>query len=727
MTTMYTTLVPTGDVVSYTSLTPDIEYMSSNIISTFGPIYAPKLYASELSALELASSGKIAITLLDEHAFDITDNSNNVILFTARDSNSFLLQTENNQSFLSLGNDSNAILSASNNLDLTASKIAGSATGVISLVSSASNVVVSAPVGVFDLDADSAKIDTVKTLDVTTGSTTTFTATTSNIVFNAAAGMFDVNASVVDVDASSTASITAVAVATLESTASNVKITAATGALDMDAVNVTLDATSSISAVSAANSTYKSLSGNLIFDAFDTFSVDATIVDIDSSGATKLVAGGPMSLASDSNVSVAAANEISLSASNDVSITSANSNVGVFAPNGDISVVAADGTITLDGQVIFTKGIGGISSLVSPSNIDIAAGSNVSTTAGGDIGMAASNAISVSAGTGAVTIESAGSNVDITAGDDIYITANSNVFVRAIDTNIELLADNNLLMRSTTGAASLTTDAGSITITSASNLIGSSVLATTVTAGTSVSLSAGTSATMAASNGLASVTGTSSSGNVVSALLSSSGAGNYTKVSAPVDGKQLFTIGAFDAIEIFKTSVFDPSDSNDVTGYKVRINADFEVKGSINSISVSQTVLEVEDKVIHLAYNSNLELPEDGPGNNGAGIIIDGVPSLHDPAIRTQYPERYAKSITWKTGTSGMLALGSSNIETESYWDVQGGAMRWTYVQEATGNEVSYIMRINEREEFEMVKRKQVFGSSPVFSRVAKFGRVLPL
>jgi hypothetical protein len=36
-------------------------------------------------------------------------------------------------------------------------------------------------------------------------------------------------------------------------------------------------------------------------------------------------------------------------------------------------------------------------------------------------------------------------------------------------------------------------------------------------------------------------------------------------------------------------------------------------------------------------------------------------------------------------------------------------------------------MRINEREEFEMVKRKQVFGSSPVFSRVAKFGRVLPL
>jgi len=232
---------------------------------------------------------------------------------------------------------------------------------------------------------------------------------------------------------------------------------------------------------------------------------------------------------------------------------------------------------------------------------------------------------------------------------------------------------------------------------------------------------------LTASNGLAIVTGTSSSGNVVSALLSSSGAGNYTEVSALVDGKQFLSIGDFDAIAFFKTYIFDPSDSNDVTGYKVRINADFEVKGSINNISVSQTILEVEDKVICLAYNSNLELHEDGPGNNGAGIIIDGVPSLHDPAIRTQYPERYAKSITWKTGTFGMLALGSSNIGTGYYRDVQGGAMRWTYVEEATGYEVSYIMRIHEREEFEIVKRKQVFGSSPVLSRVAEFDRVLPL
>ncbi len=106
----YSRLHPTNDAVAYTSLTPMMEYMDSNVITTFGPIYAPQLYARDLTALEIASSGKVAITLLDEHAFDIVDNSNNVILFQARDENSFKFQTENSEAYLFLGNDSNIVM-----------------------------------------------------------------------------------------------------------------------------------------------------------------------------------------------------------------------------------------------------------------------------------------------------------------------------------------------------------------------------------------------------------------------------------------------------------------------------------------------------------------------------------------------------------------------------------------------------------------------------------------
>jgi hypothetical protein len=140
---------------------------------------------------------------------------------------------------------------------------------------------------------------------------------------------------------------------------------------------------------------------------------------------------------------------------------------------------------------------------------------------------------------------------------------------------------------------------------------------------------------------------------------------------------------------------------------------------------VTQTELQVEDKLLHLAYNSNMDLPLDGVVNDGAGVVIDGVPVGFDQTVLDNNPERYEKSIKWNMSTGGMLALGSSNIATESYWDVQGGAMRWTHISESTGKETSYILRINEREEFEMVKRSKEFGQAETFTKVSKFGRML--
>lgn len=53
-----------------------MQYPDSNEISILGPVYLPSLYAKDLDALTIASSGKISIFLNDVAAFDIVSLSN---------------------------------------------------------------------------------------------------------------------------------------------------------------------------------------------------------------------------------------------------------------------------------------------------------------------------------------------------------------------------------------------------------------------------------------------------------------------------------------------------------------------------------------------------------------------------------------------------------------------------------------------------------------------------
>ena len=55
MSILYSTLQPTLDSISYTSVTPGVDYVDSNIITTLGPVYTPKIYARDLTGLEIAA------------------------------------------------------------------------------------------------------------------------------------------------------------------------------------------------------------------------------------------------------------------------------------------------------------------------------------------------------------------------------------------------------------------------------------------------------------------------------------------------------------------------------------------------------------------------------------------------------------------------------------------------------------------------------------------------
>ena len=70
----------TYEQVAYLHPSPTIDYPCSNTEATFGPIFTPKVWANEISTLELASSGKVVFSLSNEHALDLTELNDVVYL-----------------------------------------------------------------------------------------------------------------------------------------------------------------------------------------------------------------------------------------------------------------------------------------------------------------------------------------------------------------------------------------------------------------------------------------------------------------------------------------------------------------------------------------------------------------------------------------------------------------------------------------------------------------------
>lgn len=64
-------------------------YPDNDVVSIFGPIFTPRIHSKYMDALEIASSGKVALTLSDQHAMDIRlDESLGTVEMVARNGNS---------------------------------------------------------------------------------------------------------------------------------------------------------------------------------------------------------------------------------------------------------------------------------------------------------------------------------------------------------------------------------------------------------------------------------------------------------------------------------------------------------------------------------------------------------------------------------------------------------------------------------------------------------------
>jgi hypothetical protein len=798
----YTTLDPTGDVISYVpqyeaNYGYSVAYPDKDVVATFGPILTPKIFADGLDTLEIASSGKIAATLNNEHAFDIVEVGRTVN-FTARYGNSFMFGTEEGQASIFLGDDlSNVSVFSSNDFTATARDFLFTASNDFSvaaakdvLISSADeSVTVSAKVD-FAVAASNdvvvradrkAVFSASNDLSMSTGSALSvqsalgsYFAAGTDLVISAAADVdidalrdFRVNAARDGYVAASNALFIEAAASNLVLRAGDTLSASAESNASFAAVQGTLSQTagSNITAVAASNVAFEATQGtlsqvagsNITAVAASNVALTATqgtlsqtagsnITAVAASNVAVTATQGDVTQAAGKHVSTVAGSNIYATAGNDYSLYSSNSMLLVSkmaaqftSSDGDLLISAPMGTLTLDAANINLGG-SGAGGLVSQkdvnigsinSNVNIGAGIDFVAHAARDVDVAASNEVRVSSVASDVLVD-AGNDADVTAARDIVLAAGRDVNrfsardIRDAASNDILFSASNDIRAAAVGRYSVETLADSLTLTSgkdasvtaASNVfvraVGKNV---DVESGSNVAVRAGVDFTLSAASNV----------TVGSKAMAFSTSGGNLTMSANESAKQIWQIGGQDVLELYKTQFYDSDAASNATPYKLVVRADLEIQGGINSVGINETFLNVENKNIHLAFDSNAQFPFDGPVNSGAGIVIDGVPEswvVGGEEAGTGFPaSRYEKSFTWKTPTGdGTRNMGDASIANEPFWEVRGGHLKITHQEEASGQEVSFGFRVNDRKELEIYRQDTLTGKTHVVSRM---GRVM--
>lgn len=172
---------------------------------------------------------------------------------------------------------------------------------------------------------------------------------------------------------------------------------------------------------------------------------------------------------------------------------------------------------------------------------------------------------------------------------------------------------------------------------------------------------------------------------------------------------------------------FDIQGTNMVTIQhdKVIINGGMDIFGVVNSISVTNTELHINDKTVQLSYPIDDQVIVDGTNNTASGMVVNGLPSSASNLDATLAGKIYNKSFQWNYGSTGIDGMmTNSGINTESFWELQGGRFQLSSTK-SDGKAIAFALRINEQDELEMVKFWDDATNTKQVRRIAKFGRTL--
>jgi hypothetical protein len=126
---------------------------------------------------------------------------------------------------------------------------------------------------------------------------------------------------------------------------------------------------------------------------------------------------------------------------------------------------------------------------------------------------------------------------------------------------------------------------------------------------------------------------------------------------------------------------------------KVQIDADLEVHGVMDSITVTDTNLRIEDRFVTLAHAPEDGAPLTDPQIGRAGVVVYSLDST---------APKHEKSLTWNQGVAGIDKLAKEDgMCNESFWEVRGGALRLSAVLD-DGKRVSWGFRIGNKGQLEV-------------------------
>jgi uncharacterized protein (DUF2345 family) len=713
----YDAIAGTADTIDYTASATDTSlYPDSNNISIFGPIWLPRIYGKDLTAFEIASSGKIAITVNDVHALDISRveaNSNYTTVLASKQSDSLeLVVNSNNMSIIMDSTSNDIFITASNDVSILAeygSTIIASS-NEISLIAKSNVELVSTSQSILMSAADS---NIYMTMDHTTMDTTLFSSnnismtasndfsltTLSNINVYAGSGSINLNA-----EGSNT-------FIHLDGATDNINVYALTDVVINTSNDFLVDATSNIAMTTTGT-------GSITFTAETSNNIQLTL---DGSNATT-------SWYSSNDFLFTTSNDYSLSAQSAISITSLIDHIKLSSSNDQVYF-----DLNKDNATMFAV-----------SNISISASNNFYTEAKSNVEITALNGtLAVSANNSNMymtmsqtdnTISVYGSNsIFFTTSNDFEVTAQDNMLFTALEGEIGLYANSNIELAADGSNMYITMEKTDdvLSIYSASNINMSSCNLFEVNSQSNLTMTSSNVHLMSQSNFVADA----SNSTYISAC-------NNVYIEAKNDLELIANNFAWTAqsnISFYINSA--PVQNTDpifvIDGTKVNVRGDLYITGSINTSNIINTTvvqesLKVSDKTIILASVGDASAGDSNPIDGGltndkSGVVIDGFP---DPAVVTDSNDwpAHEKSILWNYGDNGTLDLGTSNVESESYWEVLGGGVRITHRKDVAGTlkDMSFTFRINQLDELELVK---TFWSTTtnayVYKRIAKFGRIL--
>jgi uncharacterized protein (DUF2345 family) len=418
--------------IRFTSETATVEYPTKDIVNIFGPIYTPRVYGSNLTALEIASSGSVTIALNDVHALDLWNSSgttyiqsmsnNSLKLVAGALSNaSVTLSTTNfdvstySQSNVNFSASNNVVSTACNNIQLTS----GANTTVTSAydfsVTAASNVSLTATNKSLSLSSHSGAMTFVMN-DLTDNATLTTAKNTVIVAHNNFTATADSNATVEGVNESVFLKAHNSAVQlTLDHVTDSI-IGLAAGDFSVNAGDqINLAGSNAVAVSSATNSvgltaaTVSTVTGgtgvNLTASTGDVYSL-AVVGSVVANAAT--------------NITNNAAGSISSSASNNVTLTAATGTLATAATAGAITETAGTTiTNTAGTGITSTATTGNVSTAATAGSVVTTAGTNITDSAAGSLTYAASNNVTVNAVTGAISLNSK-EGMDFTSSNNSY-------------------------------------------------------------------------------------------------------------------------------------------------------------------------------------------------------------------------------------------------------------------------------------------------------------------